>query len=95
MPLPAAFRCVLLALLAAGCSQRTTEPSTGERIQRLRERVERQRSISARAAATYAPRVAGRIDDPRAAAILRRLPGIAKVEVLVAARKPAHRIIHL
>jgi hypothetical protein len=45
----------------------------------------------------YVPKVNGRIDDlsTPAAEILRQLPGVAKVEVLVAAKKPTHRVIHL
>jgi hypothetical protein len=97
--MPAAFpiRLVVLILLAAGCSKGPAEPSTEERIRRLAEEVERQRQGSAAAVAAYAPKVVGRLDDLRAnaAAILRQLPGVARVEVLVAVPKPTHRIIHL
>ncbi len=56
--------------------------------------------VAARAApdpaATYQPRVAGKITDAQAPAveILRQLPGIVAVEPLVACDRPARRIIH-
>lgn len=61
-----------------------------------RKRVEQEQAASRDAIEAYVPGIAGRIDnlDVPAVDILRRLPGVAGVNVLVAASKPTHRIIH-
>jgi hypothetical protein len=90
-------RLLLLALLTlAGCSQ-APQPSTSTegRVKQLEEQVEHERRASGTAG--YAPKVVGDLDDlgVPVADLLKQLPGVVGVEVLVAAPKPAHRIIHL
>jgi hypothetical protein len=86
-----------LAGAAAGCSRgEESRPAEG-RLSRLQAEVERQREASAKAAADYAPKVKGPLDDLTAPAadLLRQLPGVVEVEALVSPAKPTRRIIHL
>ena len=64
-----------------------------KRTPAIEERIEQQRATSTDALGSYAPKGTGSIDDPSAAAveILRQLPGVANVEVLVAAAQPASK----
>ena len=88
------MRPILLVLLisAVGCSanERSHAPL-------LEAEVVRQRHETDEAVAAYVPAVAGDINDlsSPAADILRRLPGVVEVEVLVAATRPTHRIVHV
>jgi hypothetical protein len=71
--------------------------NAGSRIPALREQVEHQRKTSDRAAATYVPRITGKIDDLNvyAEAILQQLPGVVRVDFQAATTKSRSRIIHL
>jgi hypothetical protein len=84
---------LLTIFLAAGCSHSPSPATPGD----LGPQVEQQRRESEHAVKAYIPKVQGRIDDLSAPTveILRQLPGVASVEVLVAAKKPTHRVIHL
>ena len=75
----------LATIFAVGCSKGGTEA----RIVRLEQQVELQRAASVEALAAYVPKVKGQIGDIDAstADILRQLPGVADVEVLVAAEE--------
>jgi hypothetical protein len=86
-----------LACAAAGCSRAPESPPAEERLSRLEGEAERQRDASAKAAADYAPKVPGRLDDLTAPAadLLRQLPGVVEVEALVSPARPTRRIIHL
>jgi hypothetical protein len=90
---------ILLALsvLVVGCSKGGPSPKSIDSIQRITEQVEQERQSSAAAVEAYVPKVKGSINEPSspAAEILRHLPGVAGVEVLVAAPNPTHCIIHL
>jgi hypothetical protein len=86
-----------LACATAGCSSGgESQPAEG-RLSRLQAEVERHREASAKAAADYAPKVKGRLDDLAAPAadLLRQLPGVVEVEALVSPAKPTRRIVHL
>jgi hypothetical protein len=87
----------LVVATAAGCSGNGKGPPTAGRIEALSNQVEQQRQASEGAVATYTPTIQGKLDDLKAPAadVLRQLPGVAEVEVLVAAPKPTHRIVHL
>jgi hypothetical protein len=89
--------CWPLLLCMFGCAKAGHEPNGESRLQWLEQQIEPQRKASAQAVAAYTPKLAGRLDDLTvpAADLLRQLPGVAEVEVLVRAAKPAHRIIHL
>jgi hypothetical protein len=86
-----------LACAAAGCSSGGEGQPTEGRLSRLQVQVERQREASAKAAADYAPKVRGRLDDltPPVADLLRQVPGVVEVEALVSPAKPTRRIVHL
>lgn len=88
-----AFLCTILAI---GCSSRTAAP-TADRTAYLQQAVTDQQAASEAELASYAPREPKPIADLSvdAVAILRGLPGVAEVEVLVAAEKPTHRLVHL
>jgi hypothetical protein len=66
-------------------------------VPELQQLVDEQERLSAQALSTYDAHAAGHLDDLTCSveALLRRLPGVAEVEVSVRADKPTHRIIHL
>ena len=68
-----------------------------ERIPRLKKQIAEQEIESAQAVAKYIPSSKARIDDLDSPVIdlLRRLPGVVQVDLGVAAKKPASRIVHL
>lgn len=77
----------LLALLAAGCFWAPPVPPTQGPPNTLEVEVQDACQANEQIVTDYGPKVAGRIDDLAAPAadILRQLPGVADVEVLVAA----------
>jgi hypothetical protein len=88
------MRPILIALLlsAVGCSAK--EPPHAPVPE---DGVVRQRRETDEAVPAYVPAVAGDLDDLScpAADILKRLPGVVEVEVLDAAPRPTHRIVHV
>lgn len=70
---------------------------TEDRISKLKEQIAEQEAKSAQAVAGYTPKTQARIDDLDSPVddLLRHLPGVAKVEVAVPAKKPTARIVHL
>ena len=92
------WRVALVAVLAAGCSSgKPTPKASADRIKALEAQVEAQRVSSEKALADYRPKVQGRLENVGGAApvLLRQLPGVAQVEVLVAAPKPTHVVVHI
>jgi hypothetical protein len=69
----------LFFLLLGGCSRTAPEATAENPFEILERQVAQERQASGE----YAPKVAGRIDDPAtpAADLLRQLPGVANVEV--------------
>src|SRR5262245_22279775 len=88
---------LVLSLVPLGCSGKPPVHRLDFLIWQREEQVEQQRRASERAPEGYAPKVAGRLDElaADAAAMLRQLPGVARVDVLVTCPKPTHRIIQL
>jgi hypothetical protein len=72
-------------------------PSIQTNIPELTAQVEKVQHETDQAVAKYQPKRPDRIDDLTIPAkdILQQLPGVEKVEVLVAVQKPTARIVHL
>jgi hypothetical protein len=68
-----------------------------DRVQKLKKLIAEQEAESAHAVAEYTPKTQARIDDLDAHVddLLRHLPGVAQVELALAAKKPKARIVHL
>jgi hypothetical protein len=85
---------LLLVCFAFGCSEKRPRPTVLEpRLARLERQAAEQREATDAAVRSYAPRAKDRLDDLTAPAadLLRQLPGVAEVEVLVGAPRPARR----
>src|SRR4051794_34184642 len=90
---------VALALWLRGNVTAPSSPTgpTEDRIPKLKEQITEQEVESAKAVAEYAPASKVRIDDLTSpvADLLKHLPGVTQVEVMVTAKKPTARIVHL
>lgn len=96
---------VFLACLAIGAGaagwrlsrQPHREVVSRSRVPELKAALETQEKESAEAAASYQPKSKQDLNDLASSPVefLRQLPGVADVEVAVAADKPSHRIIHI
>ena len=91
---PTPMRPILIALLLSAVGL-LREGAATPRVPEAE--VVRQRRETDEAVAAYVPAVAGDINDLScpAADILSRLPGVVEVEVLVAAPRPTHRLVHV
>src|SRR5262245_40431544 len=97
------FLAALLGLAAYGVVASLRRPGPGDappggkQLDRLRQRVERERAEADRAVSAYRPRAVGRLDDlaTSAAPVLRQLPGVASVRSPVAPASPTGRLVHL
>jgi hypothetical protein len=71
--------------------------ATRDRIERLRQLLEQAEKDAPLAVEGYHPKGAVQLDDlgADAAALLRRLPGVARVEVVVKVERPTARLVHL
>jgi hypothetical protein len=93
---------IVAAVVAVRLWHRTEPDSysvraTRKRADRLRGQVDQSEKDAALAVESYRPADGARLEDlaADAAALLRRLPGVARVDVAVNAERPTARIVHL
>jgi len=80
-----------------GCSRPPDIAPTVEQLKSLKASIIEQRIAAADGVDSYRPKAPDKIEDITSPAvdILRSLPGVVAVEIPLAAKKPAQRIIHI